>query len=114
LVYVTLILLQKDEQDQSFTNPSKMRLFKRSSIFQFIRLLAKFVKKLFASASDKENPDEIKTEADKTGSGGESRNLFDAGHHLGDPVEDPQPRKNQGYSPDNLNLVYLFIAHQTT
>ena len=38
----------------------------------------------------------------------------DVGHHLGNSVKNPQSRKNQDCPPYNLNLVYLFITHQTT
>lgn len=74
-------------------------------------LFAVLVIQFFASSSDKEKSNEIKTESDKAGSGCESWNLLNVRHHLGNAVKNPQPSQYQRNCPDYLGLIHLFVSH---
>ena len=73
----------------------------------FVVLVVQF----FATSSDKKKSHEIKTEADKAGSGCESWDLLNVRHHLGNAVKNPQPSQYQRNCPDDLGLIHLFVGH---
>jgi hypothetical protein len=68
----------------------------------------------FASPRDKEEPEQIKAEADKYGCFRKLGKLFDLRHHLGNAKENPQPCQYQHNRPDDLDSIHLFVGHQST
>ena len=64
------------------------------------------------STARQQNPHQVKTKLNKTGTSRKRFDFLNAGHHLGNAKKDADSRRQQGKSPDKLKCSFV-VRHLT-